>query len=115
MIVVDASILANVVGDDSVDGRRTRSEIRSAVDVAAPDLREEVRSAHVEVHFSGVVVAIAVEIVTVALATSVADACQLACGVIGECEVAFRPGVAIELIGVVITVDVSRERPRHGA
>ena len=38
MIVVDASILANVVGDDSVDGRRTRSEIRSAVDVAAPDL-----------------------------------------------------------------------------
>jgi len=38
VIVVDASILANVVGDDSVDGRRTRSEIRSAVDVAAPDL-----------------------------------------------------------------------------
>ena len=38
MIVVDASILANVVGDDSVDGRRARSEIRSAVDVAAPDL-----------------------------------------------------------------------------
>jgi len=38
VIVVDASILANVVGDDSVDGRRARSEIRSAVDVAAPDL-----------------------------------------------------------------------------
>lgn len=38
MIVVDASILANVVGDDSVDGRRARSEMRSAVEVAAPDL-----------------------------------------------------------------------------
>ena len=38
MIVVDASILANVVGDDSVDGRRARSEMRSAVEIAAPDL-----------------------------------------------------------------------------
>jgi len=38
VIVVDASILANVVGDDSVDGRRARSEMRSAVEVAAPDL-----------------------------------------------------------------------------
>jgi len=38
VIVVDASILANVVGDDTVDGRRARSEMRSAVEVAAPDL-----------------------------------------------------------------------------
>ena len=38
MIVVDASILANVVGDDSADGRRARSELRTAGDVAAPDL-----------------------------------------------------------------------------
>ncbi len=38
MIVVDASVLANVVGDDSSDGARARAELRSAVDVAAPDL-----------------------------------------------------------------------------
>lgn len=38
MIVVDASVLANVVGDDGADGRRARGEIRSAGDVAAPDL-----------------------------------------------------------------------------
>jgi predicted nucleic acid-binding protein len=38
LIVVDASVLANVVGDDGVDGRRARTEIRRADDVAAPDL-----------------------------------------------------------------------------
>ena len=38
MIVVDASVLANVVGDDDLDGRRARAELRSSVDVAAPDL-----------------------------------------------------------------------------
>lgn len=38
MIVVDASVLANVVGDDSSDGRRARAELRTAIDVAAPDL-----------------------------------------------------------------------------
>lgn len=38
MIVVDASVLANVVGDDGADGRQARGEIRSAGDVAAPDL-----------------------------------------------------------------------------
>jgi predicted nucleic acid-binding protein len=38
LIVVDASILANVVGDDTADGRRARSEVRSAGDLAAPDL-----------------------------------------------------------------------------
>ena len=38
MMVIDASVLANVVGDDGVDGRRARSEVRIAGDVAAPDL-----------------------------------------------------------------------------
>ena len=38
MIVVDASVLANVVGDDGADGRRARLELRTAADVAAPDL-----------------------------------------------------------------------------
>lgn len=38
MIVVDASVLANVVGDDGRDGERARLEFRSAGDVAAPDL-----------------------------------------------------------------------------
>ncbi|MFN2608423.1 MAG: type II toxin-antitoxin system VapC family toxin [Acidimicrobiales bacterium] len=38
MIVVDASVLANVVGDDGADGRRARSEMRSAGEIAAPDL-----------------------------------------------------------------------------
>ena len=37
MIVVDASVLANVIGDDGTDGRRARSELRVA-EVAAPDL-----------------------------------------------------------------------------
>lgn len=38
MIVVDASILANVVGDDGVDGQRARAEVRAAGELAAPDL-----------------------------------------------------------------------------
>jgi predicted nucleic acid-binding protein len=38
LIVVDASILANVVGDDGADGNRARSEIRSVDYVSAPDL-----------------------------------------------------------------------------
>ena len=38
MMVIDASVLANVVGDDGVDGRRARGEVRIAGDVAAPDL-----------------------------------------------------------------------------
>lgn len=37
-MVVDASVLANVVGGDGAEGRRARGEIRSAGDVAAPDL-----------------------------------------------------------------------------
>lgn len=36
--MIDASVLANVVGDDGVDGRRARQEVRSAGDMAAPDL-----------------------------------------------------------------------------
>ena len=38
MIVVDASVLANVIGDDSADGQRARGEIRAGGPVAAPDL-----------------------------------------------------------------------------
>ncbi|MHB8245648.1 MAG: type II toxin-antitoxin system VapC family toxin [Acidimicrobiales bacterium] len=38
MIVVDASILANVVGDDGDDGRRARQELRGMDRIAAPDL-----------------------------------------------------------------------------
>lgn len=38
MIVVDASILANVVGDDGDDGRRARLEVRRLGDLSAPDL-----------------------------------------------------------------------------
>jgi predicted nucleic acid-binding protein len=38
VIVVDASVLANVVGDDGTDGEIARREVRSAGDVAAPDL-----------------------------------------------------------------------------
>lgn len=38
MIVVDASVLANVVGDDGADGERARAELRSAGGIAAPDL-----------------------------------------------------------------------------
>lgn len=35
---MDASVLANVVGDDGADGRTARREVRDAGDVAAPDL-----------------------------------------------------------------------------
>jgi predicted nucleic acid-binding protein len=38
LIVIDASVLANVVGDDGIDGRRARTELRTAGDLAAPDL-----------------------------------------------------------------------------
>ncbi len=38
MIIVDASVLATVVGDDAADGRRARRELRAAIDVSAPDL-----------------------------------------------------------------------------
>ncbi len=38
MIVVDASVLANAICDDAADGRRARAELRSAGDLAAPDL-----------------------------------------------------------------------------
>ena len=40
MIVIDASVLANVVGDDGSDGQRARLEFRIAGDVAAPDLAD---------------------------------------------------------------------------
>ncbi len=38
MIVLDASVLANVIGDDGDDGRLARRELRAAGDLAAPDL-----------------------------------------------------------------------------
>lgn len=38
MIVVDASVLANAIGDDGEDGRRARGELRAAADAAAPGL-----------------------------------------------------------------------------
>ena len=38
MIVVDATVLANAVGDDGPDGERARTELRDAGDLAAPDL-----------------------------------------------------------------------------
>ena len=38
MIVVDASVLANALADDSIEGRRVRTELRQAGDLAAPDL-----------------------------------------------------------------------------
>ena len=38
MIIVDASVLANAIADDRADGDRARSEMRSAGDLAAPDL-----------------------------------------------------------------------------
>ena len=40
MIVIDAPVLANVVGDDGGDGQRARLEFRNAGDVAAPDLAD---------------------------------------------------------------------------
>jgi len=38
LIVLDASILANAIGDDGPDGRLARSEMRAVGDLAAPDL-----------------------------------------------------------------------------
>lgn len=38
MIVVDASILANAVGDDGDDGRLARARIRDESDITMPDL-----------------------------------------------------------------------------
>lgn len=38
MIVIDASVLANIVGDDGQDGHRAREEVRDVGDVAGPDL-----------------------------------------------------------------------------
>ena len=38
MIVIDASVLANAIADDGADGERARSDVRSAGEVAAPDL-----------------------------------------------------------------------------
>jgi predicted nucleic acid-binding protein len=38
MVVVDASVVANVIGDDGPDGQRARREVRAAGDLAAPDL-----------------------------------------------------------------------------
>lgn len=37
MIVVDASVLANALADDGMDGRRARTELRQAGDVSAPE------------------------------------------------------------------------------
>ncbi len=39
-MVIDASVLANVVGDDGSDGERARLAFRNAGDVAAPDLAD---------------------------------------------------------------------------
>ncbi len=38
MIVIDASVLANVVGDDGSDGQIARRELRRASEIAAPNL-----------------------------------------------------------------------------
>jgi len=38
LIVLDASVLANLVGDDGEDGMRARSEVREVGTIAAPDL-----------------------------------------------------------------------------
>ncbi len=38
MIVVDASIVANAVGDDGDDGTTARAALRDDLDLAAPDL-----------------------------------------------------------------------------
>ncbi len=38
MIVVDASVLANAIADDGVDGHRAREGLRAAGGLAAPDL-----------------------------------------------------------------------------
>lgn len=38
MIVVDASVLANAIGDDGRDGHRAREELRAGRELSAPDL-----------------------------------------------------------------------------
>ncbi|MFZ5849907.1 MAG: type II toxin-antitoxin system VapC family toxin [Actinomycetota bacterium] len=38
MIVIDASVLANALADDAVDGQAARHELRIARGIAAPDL-----------------------------------------------------------------------------
>jgi predicted nucleic acid-binding protein len=38
LIVLDASVLANAIGDDGADGQRARTELRAAGELAAPDL-----------------------------------------------------------------------------
>jgi predicted nucleic acid-binding protein len=38
LIVIDASVLANVIADNGAEGKRARNEIRTAQDLAAPDL-----------------------------------------------------------------------------
>jgi uncharacterized protein with PIN domain len=38
VIVVDASVLANVVGDDGRDGQVARAHVREAGELMAPDL-----------------------------------------------------------------------------
>jgi predicted nucleic acid-binding protein len=38
LIVIDASVLANVIGDDGHDGHKARREYRTAGTIAAPDL-----------------------------------------------------------------------------
>ncbi|MGH9110707.1 MAG: type II toxin-antitoxin system VapC family toxin [Acidimicrobiales bacterium] len=38
MIVIDASVLANVVADDGPDGAAARAHVRGAGELAAPDL-----------------------------------------------------------------------------
>ena len=38
MIVVDASVLANVLADDGADGEAARAAVRGVGDLAAPDL-----------------------------------------------------------------------------
>ena len=40
MIVIDASVLANAVGDDGSDGEDARRELRSARDAAIPGLAD---------------------------------------------------------------------------
>ena len=40
MIVLDASVLANVVGDDQLTGRRARARLVEAGDAAIPDLAD---------------------------------------------------------------------------
>ena len=40
MIVVDASVLANAVGDDATDGQLARQRLAADLDIATPDLAD---------------------------------------------------------------------------